>query len=308
MKKAIPVLKSLWFIMIIALVFVGRDVYFPVLVLLAALALLAPIIREIWSKSDLDERQIQISHYSSHIAYFVYSSLLIFAIIREWVQNGEIPSPLLFVLIFVPLLAKTAVCLYQNYGGVSGHAGFLNLFFRGLLPSKKLDERQAVIGNLSSHVAFYVFLSLTLAVVLFKYVRLNLEPAPLWDMLLFVPLVSKLYVSYFQTYDAAKGARYILSTIAGLVFIFVLLSHGLSLGALMEALPFLLMAGMIYLSKWAPKLAGIIVILVAIAMLVLMRGWMTFDVYVRILMWSLIPIPLILCGLAFMMDRRERTE
>ena len=88
----------------------------------------------------------------------------------------------------------------------------------------------------------------------------------------------------------------------------VLLSHGLSLGALLEALPFLMMAGMIYLSKWVPKLAGIIVILVAIAMLVLMRGWMNFDVYIRILMWSLIPIPLILCGLAFIMDRRERTE
>jgi hypothetical protein len=308
MKKAIPVLKSLWFLLVIALVFGGRDVYFPVLVLIIALALLAPIIRELLSKTDLDERQIQISHYSSHIAYFVYSFLLIFALVREWAIPGEVPVSLIFVLLAAPLATKLALCLMQNYGGVSGFSSFLNLFFRGLLPTRQLDERQAVIGNLSSHVAFYVFLSLTLVVVLFKYVRLDLEPAPLWDMLLFVPLVSKLYASYFKTYDAAKGARYILSTIAGLVFIFVLLSHGLSLGALLEALPILLMAGMIYLSRWAPKLAGIIVMLVAIAMLVLMRGWMTFDVYVRILMWSLIPIPLILCGWAFMMERRQRTE
>jgi hypothetical protein len=308
MKKAIPVLKSLWFLLVIALVFGGREIYFPALVLTVALALLAPIIRELLSKAELDERQIQISHYSSHIAYFVYTFLLIFALIREWVIHEEVPTSLIFVLLAAPLATKMTLCMIQNYGGVSGLSGFLNLFFRGLLPAKKLDERQAVIGNLSSHVAFYVFLTLTLVVVLYRYVRLNLEPAPLWDMLLFVPLVSKLYVSYFQTYDAAKGARYILSTIAGLVFIFVLLSHGLSLGALLEALPFLLMAGIIYLSKWAPKLAGIIVMLVAIAMLVLMHGWMSFDVYVRILMWTLIPIPLILCGLALMMEQRERTK
>lgn len=301
MKKSIPVLKAIWFLLIVGLVFAGREMNFFLVLTLSVIALAAPILREIFSKADLDERQRQISHHSSHIAYFVYTVLLIFATAREWLATGEIPSALLFVLISAPLLIKFIVCQFQTYGGIRKPSDVFEFFFRGIIPSRKADERQNEIGNLSSHIAFYVFLTLTLLVVLFKYVRLNLEPAPLWDMLLFVPLVSKLYASYFQTYDAAKGARYILSTIAGLVFVFVLLSHGLSLGALLEALPFLLMAGMIYLSKWSPKLAGIMVILVAVAMLVLMRGWMNFDVYILILMWSLIPIPLILCGLAFIM-------
>ena len=308
MRKAIPVLKSLWFLLVLGLVFGGREIYFQALVLIVALALLAPILRELLSKADLDERQRQISHSSSHIAYFVFTALLIFAMAREWLLTGEIPSALLFVLLGAPLIVKFIVCQFQIYGGIRKPLDIFEFFFRGIIPSRKTDERQNEIGNLSSHVAFYVFLTLTLVVVLFDFVRFDKEPAPLWFMLLLVPLVSKLYASYLQTYDAAKGARYILSTIAGLVFIFVLLSHGLSLGALLEALPFLLMAGMIYLSKWAPKLAGIIVMLVAVALIVLMRGWMSFDVYVRILMWSLIPIPLILCGLAFIMDRPERTK
>ncbi|MCX6638936.1 MAG: hypothetical protein NTW14_00425 [bacterium] len=307
MKKSIPVLKAVWFLLIIGLVFVGRDLNFGLVLTLTIIALAAPILREIFSKSDLDERQIQISHSSSHIAYFVYTVLLLFATAREWLTTGEIPSALLFVLICSPLIIKFIVCQLQDYGSVKGLSGFFDFFFRGIIPSRKIDERQNEIGNLSSHIAFYVFLTLTLFVVLFKYVRNGRqEPDPIWDMLLFTPLMAKLYASYFQTYDAARGARFILSTLAGLFFIFVALSHGFSFGALMEALPFLVMAGMIYLSKYAPKFAGIVVMLVAITMLVLMKGWSRFDFYVAILMWSLIPIPLFLCGLAFLTEKREK--
>jgi hypothetical protein len=309
MKKSFPVLKALWFLLIVGLVFVGRDMNFVLAVALSTLALAAPILREIFSKSDFDERQIQISHRSSHLAYFVYTALLIFATVHEWLTTSEIPSALLFVLICAPLIIKFIICQLQDYGGVKRFSDVVDFFFRGLLPSRKIDERQNEIGNLSSHVAFYVFLSLTLFVVLFKYVRNGgQEPDPIWDMLLFTPLLAKLYSSYFQTYDAAKGARFILGTLASLFFIFVVLSHGLSLGAFMEALPFLVMAAMIYLSKFVPKIAGVVVILIAATMLIMMRGWANFDVYIRILMWTLIPIPLILCGVAFILEGRVKSK
>lgn len=308
MKKAMPVLKSLWFVLVIALVFVGRDVYFPGVVLITALALLAPLIREFQSRTNLDERQIQISHYSSRIAYFVYSALLIFVIIREWVKNGEIPSLLLFILIFAPLLAKIAICLYQNYGGVRGLAGFFNLFFRGILPSRRIDERQSVIGNLSSHVAFYVFLILTLTVVLFGYVRLGREPAPLWYMLLLVPLVSKLYASFFHTYEAAKAAQFVLYLVAGLFFLFILLSHGISLGALMESIPFWLIISLAILAAFYPRTAGAVLVLIAVGMIIFFHVWGNLDLYIRILMLSLIPIPVLLSGLGLLLNRRVITE
>lgn len=309
MKKAIPVLKALWFLLVVMLIFAGRNMGFVSALILTLAALVAPILREIFSKADLDERQRQVSHASSHLAYFAYTALLLFALMREWLKTGELPSALLFVLLGAPLLIKMAVCLVQNYGSVrGGPGGFFKLFFRGLLPSRQLDERQHDIGNLSSHVAFYVFLALTLFVVLFKYVKPGgREPEPLWDMLLFTPLLAKLYASYFMTYDAARGARFILTTLAALFFIFVAASHGLSLEGLMEALPFLVMAALVYLSKRLPVTAGLGVMLVAIALLVMMRGWANFDLYIAVLMWSLIPIPLLLCGLAFLLKGREKT-
>jgi hypothetical protein len=307
MKKAIPVIKAIWFLLTVMLVFFGRDMNFTLVLTLTIIALTAPILREIFSQADLDERQRQISHSSSHIAYFVYTILLVFAIAHEWLKTGETPPVILFILIFAPLVIKFVVCQLQSYGGIKGKSGIFDFFFRGIIPSRKVDERQHEIGNLSSHIAFYVFLSLTIFVVLFKYIRNGgKEPDAIWDMLLFTPLMAKLYASYFQTYNAAKGARFILSTLAGLVFIFVLLSHGLSIGALMESLPFLVMAVMIYLSKFIPKIAGIVVILVAILMLVLMRGWVRFDIYISILMWSLIPIPLIICGIVFILEKRQQ--
>jgi hypothetical protein len=308
MKKAIPVLKALWFLLTVTLVFAGRDMNFYLVLSLTLLALAAPILREILSKVDMDERQRQISHSSSHIAYFVYTVLLIFAVMREWLTTDKIPSALLLVLICAPLIIKFIVCQLQSYGGIRSPADLFDFFFRGIIPSNKIDERQNEIGNLSSHIAFYVFLSLTLFVVLFKYVKDGgREPDPIWDMLLFTPMIAKLYASYFQTYDAAKGARFILGTLGGLFFIFVALSHGFSLEGLMEALPFLVMSAMIYMSKRFPKIAGIVVMLIAITMLVLMKGWSHFPIYVAILMWTLIPIPLFLCGMAFIMEKSYYT-
>jgi hypothetical protein len=275
---------------------------------LSVIALAAPILREIFSKSDLDERQRQISHASSHIAYFVYTALLIFAVAREWLKTGEIPSALIFFLLAAPLVIKLVLCLVQGYGGVSGWTGFVNLFFRGLIPTSKLDERQNVLGNLSSHVAFYVFLTLTLVVVLFKYVHLGLEPTPLWNMLLFVPLLSKLYVSLFQTYGAHKGAKSVVYVIVGFAFVFVLLSHGLSLGAFMEASPFLLVLAAAFFSHKIPRIAGAVFLLVAVLMLVLMKGWVHFDLYTSVLMWALIPIPFIISGLALIISGRQNSE
>jgi hypothetical protein len=308
MKPALALLKSLWFLGIITLVFVGRNLYFPALVILTFLALLAPIARALWSKSDLDERQVQVSHFSSHIAYFTYSALLIFALLHEWSKNRAVPSPLLFSLLIIPLVAKMAVCVYQNYGRVSGVAGFFNLFFRGLLPSPRIDERQCVIGNLSSHIAFYLFLTLTLLVVLFKYLRFGLEADSLWQMLLFVPLVVKLYTSLFDTYGADKGAKAVIYILAGIFFIFVLLSHGLSFGAVMEAAPFLLVVVAAYFISKMPQIAGVVFLVVAVLMLILMRGWMSFEVYTRILMWALIPIPFVISGLALIISPRAKSE
>ena len=183
MKKSLPVLKAVWFLLIVGLVFAGRDMNFILVATLTLIALAAPILREIFSKTDLDERGLKISHYSSHIAYFVYTALLIFATAHEWLTTKEIPSALLFVLICALFIIKFIICQLQNYGGIRRLTDVTDFFFRGIIPSRKIDERQNEIGNLSSHVAFYVFLSLTLFVVLFKNVgNWGHELGSMWQM------------------------------------------------------------------------------------------------------------------------------
>jgi hypothetical protein len=307
MKKTIPVLKSLWFFMIIMLVIIGRDIYFPVLVLLVLFAVFAPLIRELKFKADLDERQIYISHYSSHVAYFTYSFLIAFVVLRELMKQGQVTLLIFFMLLLIPLVFKILIIFIKRYGSnMKRLSDYLQLFFRGIIPSHTADERQHVVGNFSSHIAFYVFLTLTISVIFINFIRVGTEPPTLWYMLLIVPLLSKLFTSFFMTYGAVRGAQFIGSTIVLLFSIFILLSHGLSLDSLMEAIPFIIILTVISLAQKIPRIAGAILVLLAIGLglFFYVRVWSRMDIYLCILMFSLIPIPVFLSGMALLIHQR----
>ncbi len=307
MKKTIPVLKSLWFFMIIMLVIIGRDIYFPVLVLLVLFAVFAPLIRELKFKADLDERQIYISHYSSHVAYFTYSFLIVFVVLRELMKQGQVTLFIFLMLLLIPLVFKILIIFIKRYGSnMKRLSDYLQLFFRGIISSHTADERQHVVGNFSSHIAFYVFLTLTISVIFINFIRVGTEPPTLWYMLLIVPLLSKLFTSFFMTYGAVRGAQFIGSTIVLLFFIFILLSHGLSLDSLMEAIPFIIILTVISLAQKIPRIAGAILVLLAIGLglFFYVRVWSRMDIYLCILMFSLIPIPVFLSGMALLIHQR----
>lgn len=306
MKKIIPVLKSLWFLLVVLLVMVGRELSFGWHLALTLMLLLAPLVREFVLNLDFDERQVYISHYSSHLAYFTYSVLLIFIVIKELLAQGQVTLVIFFLLLLIPMLVKIVVSLWQRYAArVKGLTGYLNLFFRGIIPSPSADERQHMVGNFSSHIAFYVFLTLTIAVILVQFIRKDQEPPTLWYMLLIVPLLSKLYSSYFLSFGAVRGSQFIGITIVGLFLIFILLSHGLSLGSLMESLPFLLILILMILANRFPRSAGIVLIVLAIGLglFFYIKVWSRMDVYLCVLMFALIPIPVFLSGVALLMHR-----
>ncbi len=297
-KKAVPVIKSLWFLMLVLLVMVGRGLPFPLLVALAFITLSIPLIREFLCKKALDERQIQIGHHSSHFAYFTYTILLLFIIIRELVLNGQIEILTFTILLIVPLIFKMILGLIQKYGSGKGLRHNLLLLFRGLIPFNKADERQDAIGNLSSHIAFYVFVILTLIFIFIQFIKKGENPPNLWYTLLIVPLLIKLFTSFLMTYGAVTGARFIGFTIVGIFFLFILLSHGISLGTVMESIPFLIVFIFLMLAGKYRRLAGILLILVAVGLAIFFRGWRNIDIFGRILMFALIPIPVLICGAA----------
>ncbi|MBN2092214.1 hypothetical protein JW964_21520 [candidate division KSB1 bacterium] len=298
MKKSFPVLKSLWFLMIVLLVIVGRALPLSLLIGLVAIAIGIPLIREFFIKNVLDERQIQIGHHSSHFAYFTYTILLLFIIIRELVLNGQIEILTFTILLIVPLIFKMILGLIQKYGSGKGLRHNLLLLFRGLIPFNKADERQEAIGNLSSHIAFYVFVILTLMFIFIQFIKKGENPPNLWYMLLIVPLLIKLFSSFLMTYGAIAGARFIGFTIVSIFFLFILLSHGISLGTVMESIPFLIVFIFLMLAGKYPRIAGTLLILVAVALTIFFRSWRNMDIFGRILMFALIPIPVLICGAA----------
>jgi hypothetical protein len=306
MKKVIPVLKSLWFLAVVFLVILGSGLPFPVHCGLILLTLLAPLLREFLIRTDLDERQIQIGHYSSHVAYFVYSVLLFLIILRETVKLQPMTLLIFYVLFVVPLVFKILISLLQRYGTVQGWSGYLGVFFRGIFPPVKVDERQNAIGNFSSHVAFYVFLTVTISVMLYQFVRIGQEPPTLWYMLLIVPMLSKFIVSFFMSYGAVRGAQFIGLTIVFIILIFILLSHGLSLVTGVEAIPFIVIFVLIGLAQKFPRVAGILlsVLALGLGLFFYLRVWYRMDIYLCILMFSLIPIPVFFSGMALLLHRR----
>ncbi|GEM_PF-1892479 len=298
LKKAHPVLKSLWFLLLVLLVMIGRGLPFPWLVALAFITIGIPLMREFLIKKALDERQIQIGHHSSHFAYLTYTLLLLFIIIRELIINGQIEILTFTVLLIVPLIFKMTLGLIQKYGAGKGLRHNLLLLLRGLIPFNKADERQDAIGNLSSHIAFYVFVILTLIFIFIQVIKKGENPTNLWYMLLIVPLLIKLFTSFLMTYGTITGARFIGFTIVGIFFLFILLSHGISLGTVMESIPFVIVFIFLLLAGKYPRPAGTLLILVAVALTIFFRSWRNMDIFGRILMFALIPIPVLICGAA----------
>jgi hypothetical protein len=193
------------------------------------------------------------------------------------------------------MIQKMIFCTIQSYGPVKGGIrGIFCVFFRGIVKTKLVDERQHDIGNFSSHIAFYLYLTLILFFIIFNFDKIQNEQSSAWYMLLLVPIIVKLYVSLFKSYGLGNGARSICYTISGFWLLFVLLSHGFSLGTLIEASPFLLLILITYFSKRFPLVAGIIFFILGIFSIFFFSGWERNGLYHVILMYSLIPFPIIL--------------
>ncbi len=210
-------LKPIWLFGIVVLIMLGRGLPIWLLIIFIILALAAPLLREFRKKSDLDERQLYISHFSSHISFYVLVGLILFVMIQEFVKTG-------------------------------------------------------------------------------------INPPPQWYLVLLVPLVIKFFISLFQNFGLRSGARGIGLFFAAVWLLFVLLSHGFQFESLIGAIPFLLMAVTAWFSKRYPLLCGLGFIVLTAGLLVFFGAWMNFDLYVRLLMYALVPMPLLLSGGALLMS------
>lgn len=215
----------------------------------------------------------------------ILKSLYLFAIVFLIMIAGGLPLWLLSIFIIIALAAPL---VREN--------------------SKKtdLDERQIYIGHLSSHIAFFVLIGLLLFVMLEAYVSKGENPEPQWYLLLIVPLVIKFLLSLFLNYGAVRAASLIAYFFAGVWLLFVVLSHGISVDTLIGVLPFLPIIAIAWFAPKAPYISGIGFILLTIGLTIFFRGWLNLDIYVRLIMYTLIPLPLLLSGIALLTGYKTR--
>ncbi|MBD3226301.1 MAG: hypothetical protein GF313_16350 [Caldithrix sp.] len=176
-------------------------------------------------------------------------------------------------------------------------------------PRSDLDERQLYISRLTSHVSLYVMNGLILFVLIREYFSHNQQPPSYWYMILLIPLVLKFMMSLFENYSPVLAAQWIGGFFASVWLLFVLLSHGFSLTNLMESVPFLLILVSVLLIRKRPLIAGFAFLILAAGLLIFFRAWLSMDVYVRLLMYTLLPMPLLICGVALIWHhKKERKE
>ncbi len=153
-------------------------------------------------------------------------------------------------------------------------------------------------------MAFYLYITIILLFVILKFSIVQVEVPTVWFMLLFVPIIVKLFISMFKTYGLGKGARFVSYTIGALWLSFVVLSHGLSLMTIMEGLPFMLIPTVAYFSKRFPFIAGIFFLILGIIPFVFFSGWYNRDIYFIITMYTFIPFPILFSAAAFLIEAK----
>ncbi len=217
----------------------------------------------------------------------IFKSLYLFAVVFLIMIARGLPVWLLSVIIIIALAAP---------------------LFRENMRKTDLDERQVYIGHLSSHLSFFVFIALLLFVMLEAYVAKGKNPEPQLYLLLIVPLVIKLLISVFMNYGAVRAASLIAYFFAGVWLLFVLLSHGISIETLIGVLPFLPIIALAWYTPRFPLLCGIGFLLFSAGLLFFFRGWLKLDIYVRLLMYALIPLPLLFSGIALLTGYEKEEE
>ncbi len=177
--------------------------------------------------------------------------------------------------------------------------------WREFRPRSDLDERQVFISHFSSHIAFYIFLALLLFTGLTLYASQHKNPELFWYALLLIPLTVKFLVSLFQNYGAVTAAQWIGYFFGFSWLLFAVLGHGYPTEVLLETIPFLIIITIAWFSPKHPRISGALFLLLAIGMVLFFRGWSRFDIFVRLLMFTLLPLPLLVSGIALIRYREE---
>jgi hypothetical protein len=179
--------------------------------------------------------------------------------------------------------------------------------YREFSSAADLDERQIQLSRLSSHIAFYLYIALLLTIVIIEYFSQHKNPPNYFYMLLLTPLTLKFLTAVFQNFDAPQAASYIGLFFSSVFLIFSLLAHNIfSTEGIIQASPFIILISASLSAKRFPLFSGIIFSLSAILSLIIFKS--NFDIYLKILLFSILTLPMLFCSYTLLTYRKEELQ
>jgi len=169
---------------------------------------------------------------------------------------------------------------------------------------RSVDERQMSIQYRSGNLAFAVMM--IIAVILAAVQSAKGDPN--WDLFNIVivgGLAAKALSNVLLVKNYREAASKIIMTVGLMITLFASMSHGLSLGTLIEASPGLAVVAIGWLSRKYPRTVGVIVFAAAAALevLILGRGFNLGQIFTGLV----IGVPLGLAGVCLFVGDRDDT-
>jgi hypothetical protein len=166
-----------------------------------------------------------------------------------------------------------------------------------------VDERQMSIQYRSGNIAFAVMMVTAIILAVLQ----SAKGDPNWDLfniVIIVGLAAKALSNVLLVKNYREAASRIIMTVGLMVALFASMSHGLSIGTLLEAAPGLAIVGIGWLSRKFPRTVGTLVFTVTavLVFIILQKGFTIGQIATAVV----ISVPLILAGAClFVRDRYD---
>jgi hypothetical protein len=163
------------------------------------------------------------------------------------------------------------------------------------------DERQLTIQYRSGNIAFAVMMIASIGLA----VWLNVKEDKSWEMfniVIMLGLATKAFFNILLVKNYREIGSRIIMAAGMLVLLFVAAENGLTLGGLIEAVPWILVIGMGWLSRRYPRaIATVIFVVTALLLFVILRMGITPPQFATAL---LVCVPLAAAGVCLILPER----
>lgn len=164
MKNMRNLLAAAYLLALVGTIMLGfsRALPSPVLIAAAVVLVAIPLIREFLHRSHVDERQLQISRFSTTMAFYAYLIMLLIVLIKDYLIHNQHPGDAMLALLVIPLAVKLFISLLQNHHPQKA-ARAIALFFAGVWLFFVLLSHGLSLMTLVEMLPFLLLVGLALA-------------------------------------------------------------------------------------------------------------------------------------------------